>query len=286
LAYEKIDLVIVASENKVQEYQNFVSNLKNNYVCEDLDDSTDLNQKCIVVLGGDGSLNYFINTLTEKQLEQDYVVVYFPLGTANDFARNFRLEKQFPEIDHLDFILKSNLKMKVPLMKCNNRRFINALSAGSIANVTESSSDQAKDILGTLSYYLDGASELLNLKKYDFKISNKNDEQNISSFGFLVSQGSYAGGGLKITSSMANNFGESFEFVSVESVDVIDTLKSLVEMQKVKPDLGSIPVKSLFTDHLVITSESEIPVKLDGELYTSNSFDIRKDSTYINFLFY
>ena len=45
----------------------------------------------IIVCGGDGTLNRFVNRISDMSVEND--ILYFPCGSGNDFAREFGKEK-------------------------------------------------------------------------------------------------------------------------------------------------------------------------------------------------
>ena len=49
------------------------------------------NEDYVIVCGGDGTLNRFVNRIADKQLDVD--IRYFPCGSGNDFARELGYEK-------------------------------------------------------------------------------------------------------------------------------------------------------------------------------------------------
>ena len=42
---------------------------------------------CLIIAGGDGTLNRFVNDTAGIDIAQE--ILYFPIGTGNDFAREF-----------------------------------------------------------------------------------------------------------------------------------------------------------------------------------------------------
>lgn len=52
------------------------------------------NHECIVIVGGDGSLNQALNGV-KSSLHHDTPLAYFPAGTGNDFARAAKSTKGF-----------------------------------------------------------------------------------------------------------------------------------------------------------------------------------------------
>ena len=62
---------------KIKDYNLFLSGLEK-------DD-------CIIIAGGDGTLNHFANDVADIKFEND--VLLYPNGTGNDFARDLGKEK-------------------------------------------------------------------------------------------------------------------------------------------------------------------------------------------------
>ena len=78
----------------------------------------------IIICGGDGTLNRFVNDTEGIEISQD--ILYYPLGTGNDFLRD--IEKPF---DCDPFSVKGYLQ-KLPQVEINGKkyRFINNVGFG------------------------------------------------------------------------------------------------------------------------------------------------------------
>ena len=77
----------------------------------------------VLVIGGDGTLNYFLNNT--KYLNKAKVL-YIPRGTANDFAKSLYGQSKKLEItnEHILDIFNNALMVDVPVMQCNDQKFI------------------------------------------------------------------------------------------------------------------------------------------------------------------
>lgn len=64
--------------------------IRDGALCRDMLSSLDKNDY-IVICGGDGTLNHFINDMQDVRLEND--VLYYPVGSGNDFARELGKSK-------------------------------------------------------------------------------------------------------------------------------------------------------------------------------------------------
>lgn len=78
----------------------------------------------LVIAGGDGTLNRFANDTECVQIEQE--ILYFPVGTGNDFARDFEKDSlcnPFPVSQHLK-------KLPSVTVKGKTYRFLNGVGFG------------------------------------------------------------------------------------------------------------------------------------------------------------
>ena len=95
---------------KISNYQAFLSELK--------DDDY------IVVAGGDGTINRFINNTAEFCIPQD--ILYYPMGSGNDFARELGTDETMAPISVKDLI------SDLPSVEVNGKKyhFINGVGYG------------------------------------------------------------------------------------------------------------------------------------------------------------
>ncbi len=91
---------------------------------------TNDDEKKIIILGGDGTLNEVINGLSDDELESS-CIGYIPTGSSNDFARSMNISKD--NLTNLKAILSSKDCLELDLGKLivNNKEFKFAVSSGS-----------------------------------------------------------------------------------------------------------------------------------------------------------
>ncbi len=240
----------------------------------------------VLILGGDGTLNYLINNIsTFKNIK----VLYFPSGTANDFARSLRLNPVTPSLQVVQDILENSALVPIPIMKCNDKRFINVVSAGAPANVTQSGSDLIKEYTGKISYYISALEEIVSPQVVKIKLSvNDSSPVELSLFGFAILQGLFAGGGVKLSPNISANFREKFEFTALTSDNLGSALTTLLKIQKndVMIDSQDKNLITYLATKIVIESNEKIPAKLDGEEYHSSKFEFKKEKEPLNFFYY
>lgn len=271
----KHKITLIASESKKEEFSAVLQDIANKF---DLIDNADI----FLVLGGDGSLNYLINTYPLKNLSEKKII-YFPNGSANDFAKSLKITPQPPTVSKLDSILRNAQTISIPVCSCNNKYFINVMAVGAAALVTESGDTLLKQTMGKVTYYLGAIEQLLSTSTYKYKFKSNDIEREVESPGFVISQGLYAGGGVKVSPAYCANFGKTFDFISLASDKLGHMISSAMELQKDEPDTDDLEIDICATDKVYVESEQEIPAKLDGEEYSAKSFLIQKSDYSLKF---
>lgn len=280
-------IFLCASDKKRMENEDFILNLKKEFNINSFPSKELKEGDIVVAIGGDGTLNFLANNLNNlKNLK----VLYFAQGTANDFAKSLSISPIVPTVELVKNIISNAPDIKVPLMKCNDKKFLNVATAGAPAKVTESGSDLIKEYTGKVSYYLSALDEILNAEKMKFTYSIPSREKNeAESFGFIVSQGNFAGGGVRVSTSYSPCFQDNFNFVTIDSTDVSACIAPIVKLQNNYPfdfDEKDKTILSHSVDKLEVSSDDEILIKLDGEEYSAKKINFSKSESSFNFYVY
>lgn len=281
------ELLLSVNEENSEKLKTFLSSLEQKFkVSTDLNSASD-NCKDVLLIGGDGSINYLLNSL--KSFNR-YRVLYIPYGTANDFAKSLKLEPIEPTVELVEQVLVNSPTVDVPIMSCNDKKLINVATGGAPAEVTESGSDFLKKATGKFSYYVAAIEKAISpdIIKFEYKLDNDETWTKITSPGFSVSQGMYAGGGVKLTESMTPNFGEKFNFLSFVGEELTKGAGELLKMQKrdyVREE-NSEGITSKLVTRLELKSSLEIPLKLDGEDYKNDHLVFKKLDEKLKFYIY
>lgn len=152
-------------------------------------------KKTIIVGGGDGSLNEICNVIYQKNLENTSLGL-IPMGTGNDFSKNFSYKKL--KVESL-----LNLRdEKIDLIKVNDKIGINVLSLGFDTVVLEKAYEylDKNPNLGKKAYILGvfKAMKYLSYKNLSFEILDKDDKKIKFEDKFLLAaicNGGYYGSG-------------------------------------------------------------------------------------------
>jgi diacylglycerol kinase (ATP) len=255
--------------------ENFLKDVEIFNSREDLVDEA--GRDLYVVIGGDGTLNYFANNFCDDSLQN---IIYFPMGTANDFAKNFHLQEVVPSVARVKDCFQSNFYVKLPLMSCNEQLFVNAASIGLPANISEDQDGFIKKLTGPISYHLSAVAELFAHEKAQ-KVSVNGEE--FLSLGMVVSQGLYAGGGARVSPHYTAQFGKTFSLVLHTGENIGPSINAFFSMQSENIEDMPEEIVTVDLENLTIKFEHKQKIKLDGEVYESNAFEFKKSSKTLNF---
>ena len=142
----------------------------------------------VVICGGDGTVNFVINALKEKDLDPEIGII--PAGTANDFA--YALGMKSDIIGAAQQIINGKVR-RIDCGKVNDKYFVNVLSFGVLTTTSQQTSDREKHIVGRLAYLRTGFVDLLNMHSIPLSIKCNGEEHKFEAVMFLAFNGNSAG---------------------------------------------------------------------------------------------
>ncbi len=246
---------------------------------------------CFIACGGDGTLSEILNGAIEFRKAQIGVV---PIGTGNDFCRNFNLRGDF-------FDIKAQLNGDV--VSCDAIKYtsltdgkqksgycVNMFNIGFDCNVADMTANMKKKpfISGSFAYYI---SILINLiKKKGAEIELIIDGKQIHSGKLLltsIANGSYCGGGIKSNPLASLQDG----FINVNIVKDVSRLKFLKLLPHyMKGDFLSLKniekiVVSPKCKSLVVTPlKDKLKLCIDGEITEASKVEFQIVPSAFNFV--
>lgn len=230
-------------------------------------------KKTIIVGGGDGSLNEICNVIYENDLENTSLGL-IPMGTGNDFSKNF---------PYKNFKLESLLNIKekkIDLIKVNDKVGINVLSLGFDTVVLKKAYEylDKKPSLGKKAYFFGVIKSLKHLSYQNLYLTlyDKNNEKINIKDDFLLSaicNGGYYGSGFnpapsaKIDDGILNLvFAKKLPNILLPSL-IIRYKFGLLENSKY---LDEIKIKKG-----KIKSDRPILANIDGEIFQSEEINFK-----------
>jgi YegS/Rv2252/BmrU family lipid kinase len=218
----------------------------------------------IWLIGGDGTINYFINRYPDCKKS----LAVFKGGTGDDFAwklyGDISIEQQF------ELVLNANA-MPVDVGKFNDKLFINCLGLGFDGAVLQSMKT-IRFIGGHIGYLLAVILKIISFKEYKFQISSGNEEWNEKFLLLMINNSSRAGGGFFVA-PLANINDGYLDMVLCKKLSVFKRLRYLPVIEKGK-HLHLPFITYRLTQKVHVKCDTVIPVQVDGELFFEKDFEI------------
>lgn len=210
----------------------------------------------IWIIGGDGTINYFINHYPDCDLP----LVLFKGGTGNDFA--WKLYGDISDAEQLELVLTASPKY-IDAGNCNGILFMNCLGAGFDGEVLKSM-NAIRYIGGHFGYLLAVIKKIFFFREHQFSITTADEKWNEKFLLVIITNSSRAGGGFMVAPHAEITDGK-LNMLLCKKLSVWQRLKYLPVIEKGRHlQLPFIihRLGKLFS----IQCDEEIAVQMDGEL--------------------
>lgn len=213
----------------------------------------------VVCSGGDGTLNETIKALMTSG--QRIPLGYIPSGTMNDFASSLGIPKDMPEAAAR--IMDGRL-VTVDAGSFNGEYFTYIAAFGAFTDVSYETSQQMKNMFGSLAYIMEGMKRLNTAKSYHVTVVHDGETVE-DDFIFGMTSNSTSVGGFK---GLGGN--EVLLDDGVFEVFLIKFPKNLSEFQLtinalLKRELDAKYFISFKASQVEFHSDNDLPWTLDGE---------------------
>jgi len=143
----------------------------------------------MVAAGGDGTINYVLNSMKRKGL--DIPIGVIPAGTANDFAGALGMSRNPVEAARQ---IASGVEERVDCGRVNDLWFVNIFSFGLFTTTSQRTPDERKHKIGKLAYIIEGVKEFASMHAVPLELTADGERFDIRSLIVLVFNGETAGG--------------------------------------------------------------------------------------------
>jgi len=123
----------------------------------------------VVCCGGDGTLNETVRGLLELPREKRPILGYIPAGTTNDFSRTLELPKTPPELAE---VAGEGVPRAIDVGQAEGNPFTYVAAFGLFTDVSYSTPQVNKNLLGHFAYVLEGMGKLSNIPSYHMKVTS------------------------------------------------------------------------------------------------------------------
>jgi YegS/Rv2252/BmrU family lipid kinase len=218
----------------------------------------------IFIVGGDGTLNYFINHYPDINIP----LVIFKGGTGNDVHWLLYGKKSFDE--QLGTALAAAPRA-IDAGKCNERLFINGVGIGFDGAVAKALTGKKK-LPGKTSFLITILKKIFFYRSGTYNISAAGLKQTTRKLMIGVANGRRAGGGFQIAPAAVADDGW-FDAVLIDAISPLKRLKYLPVIEKGK-HLELSFIHYFKTKKILIESDELMEAHLDGEYYSDKKMEI------------
>lgn len=215
----------------------------------------------VVCSGGDGTLDEVVTGMMKRPKERRIPIGYIPAGTTNDFARSLEIPRNMPDAAKHAMLGRP---FACDIGSFNEDSFVYIASFGIFTEVSYSTKQEVKNVLGHMAYILEGMKSLYNIKSYKMKVSSEEMEfEGDFLFGMVTNSKSVAGFKGLVKGDVQFDDG-------VYEATFIKRPKNPLEIQEILASLlleeiDSNYMYSFRTRKLTIESQEMVPWTLDGE---------------------
>jgi len=221
--------------------------------------------KEVWLIGGDGTLSYFLNLYTSIQIP----IVIFKGGTGNDFAT--RLYGKISIAEQINKVIDA-APQYVDAAECNGRKFINGVGVGFDGEVLQSI-NAIRILGGHLGYLWIVLKKIFSFKEGFYQIQYYDDDLSGKYLLFMITNSSSTGGGFMVSPEAQIDDGK-LNMVLCKPLPVLKRLKYLPVIEKGKHLNKDFIVHKTITN-IKIECEKETLAQIDGELLSAKTFDIK-----------
>jgi diacylglycerol kinase (ATP) len=216
------------------------------------------------VVGGDGTLNYFINKYPDIKLP----LVIFNGGTGNDVHWLLYGDKNF--IEQLELVLTASAK-PIDAGRCNEKLFINGVGIGFEGAVAESVAGKKKKP-GKTSFLIAILKKIFFYHSKSYTIHSGEVNKQGKYLMISISNGRRAGGGFHIAPIAKADDG-LLDVTVINAISPVFRLRWLPVIEKGK-HLHLSFISHFTTQKIIIECEQDMQTHLDGEIYKSKKLEI------------
>lgn len=213
----------------------------------------------IVCSGGDGTLDETVSGMMES--EKKVPIGYIPAGSTNDFANSLKIPKDMVKAAK---IAVSGEKYSCDIGTFNEKIFVYVAAFGIFTDVSYTTRQEWKNILGHAAYILEGAKSLHTIKAYPMRVEYEDVVIEDEFILGMITNSNSVGGFKNMTGKNVLLDDGLFE------VTLIRKPKNPMELNEILASLTKLIdntdlIYSFKTDKIKFSTEAEVPWTLDGE---------------------
>lgn len=213
----------------------------------------------VVCSGGDGTMDEVVEGMMHRKHRMP--IGYIPSGTVNDFARSLKIPRNMVHAAH---IAVEGRDFPCDMGTFNEEHFVYIAAFGIFTDVSYSTRQDMKNVLGHMAYLLEGMKRLTNIPSYHMRLwSEECCTEGDYIFGMVTNSRSV--GGFKSIIGRKVQFDDGvFEVTFIRrpqnAAELQETLAAIV-----LKEIDSKYMDSFRTSKLTVEADTAVPWTLDGE---------------------
>ena len=213
----------------------------------------------VVCSGGDGTLDEVVSGMMHRK--RRIPIGYIPAGTCNDFARSMKIPNDMTKAAQ---IAVTGERFACDVGSFNENSFVYIAAFGIFTDVSYSTKQEIKNVLGHMAYLMEGMKRLTNVRSYQLRVTSR-EMSFEGDFLFGMVTNSKSVGGFKSIIGKNVIFDDG-----VFEVTFIRRPSNALELQEILAallveEIDSNYMYSFRSSRIVVESEEMIPWTLDGE---------------------
>lgn len=224
------------------------------------------NLDCVIVCGGDGTINATARGLMETKLPLGIL----PMGTANDLARTLDIP---PDLERATDIIIAGKAVPIDVGTVNDHPFFNVASLGLSTELARGLSRQTKRRWGRFGYALAASGVLMQARPFTAWIQNKDERVRVRTMQIAIGNGRHYGGGNVVQESAAIDDG-LLDLYSLELKSVFQ-LALMIRSFRQGAHGAWNEVRTKRCVEFDIETRIPRPVNTDGEIVTSTPAHVK-----------
>ena len=217
----------------------------------------------VVCCGGDGTMNEVVSGLLDIPAEERPPVGYVPAGSANDYAKSLNLPKTLPE---LAAVAGTGAVSPIDIGNSSGLTFTYISAFGLFTEVSYSTPQNVKNLLGHFAYLLEGAGQLMNVPSYHMTVLAEGHEPVEGDFIYgMVGNTVSLGGVVSLPKALVKQDDGEFEVILIRKPR---TLKDWQEILTAAADLHlpcSGALEAFSAKKVTFRCERPVAWTVDGE---------------------
>lgn len=213
----------------------------------------------VVCSGGDGTLDEVVSGMMRS--EKKVPIGYIPAGSTNDFANSLKISKN---MERAAKYAVTGVPFPCDVGAFNEKSFIYIAAFGLFTDVSYSTSQYWKNLLGHAAYILEGARKIMDITSYKMRVEYEDQVIEDHFIYGMITNSTSVGGFKGMTGKDVKMDDGLFE------VSLIRTPRNPLELNEILASLTNLIdntdlIYSFKTSEVRFFAEDKVPWTLDGE---------------------